>query len=117
MPLSSTQNDQLREALERLVLELDDSLRGSAEAARPVELDQPSIGRVSRIDAIQQQKMLEANRQSQQSRLALARAALRRFDDDEFGDCQQCGEEIAFERLEARPESLYCIECQSARER
>jgi len=117
MPLSTSQTEVLSAALKALIQELDESLRGTAEASKPVELDQPAIGRVSRIDAIQQQKMLEANREAQQSRLALARSALRRFDEDEYGDCQRCGEEIAFARLEARPESLYCIECQSARER
>ena len=112
------QNEKsLRIALERLVAELDVSLAESAEAAKPVELDQASMGRVSRIDAIQQQKMLEANRQAQQQQKQLAQAALRRIGDDEYGECLACGEEISLERLRARPESLYCIDCQSKRER
>lgn len=105
-----------RRALDALIASLETSLAESAEAARPVELDQPAIGRVSRIDAFQQQKMLEANRASQAARLRLARAALRRLDDGEYGDCMACGEAIAAARLQARPESLYCIQCQSARE-
>lgn len=117
MPLSPQQSEDLHQILTDLAKELETSLSGTAEAAKPVELDQPAVGRVSRIDAIQQQKMLEANRESQRVRLQLTKSALRRFDEDEFGGCQQCGEEIAVERLYARPESLYCIECQTARER
>jgi len=117
LSLSQIQLDTLRRALESLIEELQEALAGTAEAARPVELDQPAIGRVSRIDAIQQQKMTEANRQAQQSRLQLARSALRRFEEDEYGDCQACGDEIGDARLTARPESLFCIGCQQARER
>jgi DnaK suppressor protein len=116
VPLTDDQRAEIKRALEILVDELDQSLEGTAAAARPVELDQPAVGRVSRIDAIQQQKMLEANRFAQKTRLAQARDALRRCDDDEFGECQGCGEEIGFARLTARPESVFCIVCQSARE-
>ena len=106
-----------RRALDTLIAQLETSLAESAAAARPVELDQPAIGRVSRIDAIQQQKMLEANRASQAARLRLARAARRRLDDGVYGECMACGEEIAAARLQARPESLYCVPCQRTRER
>ena len=116
MALTREQRSELVNDLEDLSLGLQETLEGSARAARPVELDQPAIGRVSRIDAIQQQKMLEANRQAQQVRLGLVRAALRRAEEDEYGDCKGCGESIGYKRLKARPESVFCIECQAARE-
>jgi len=116
MALPSVQRSELVKDLEDLARELQESLEGSAQAARPVELDQPAIGRVSRIDAIQQQKMLEANRQAQKMRLGLVRAALLRAEEDEYGDCKRCGESIGFKRLKARPESVFCIDCQAARE-
>jgi len=117
MPLSQKQLEEFRSALDSLAIELAEILSETAEAARPVELDQPAIGRVSRIDAIQQQKMLEANREAQRARLQLVRSALHRMDDGEYGDCLSCGDEVGLPRLRARPESLNCIECQSARER
>lgn len=117
MSISGEEKEALRTALVALASELGESLDATAEAARPVELDQPAIGRVSRIDAIQQQKMLEANRGAQRTRLAGVRAALSRLDEDDFGECRACGESIALARLRARPESLYCIDCQSSRER
>ena len=116
MNLSSDELRELRQDLRALATELERSLEGSALAARPVALDQPAVGRVSRIDAIQQQKMLEANRHSQKTTLGLVRAALRRCDEDEYGDCMGCGEGIGYARLKARPESVFCIECQTARE-
>lgn len=117
MPLSPDAEERLRGELEALAARLARDLESSAEAARPVALDQPSVGRVSRIDAIQQQKMLEANRASQRSRLQLVRAALRRIEEGSYGECLGCEEPIAPARLEARPETPLCLECQSARER
>ena len=117
MPLTPALLDELRNDLIELEAEIRASLEGTAEAARPVELDQPAIGRVSRIDAIQQQKMLEANRAAAQLRAQQVRSALRRVEDDAFGDCVGCGDEIPLARLKARPESAFCLECQSARER
>ena len=116
MDLSAGQRSELQEDLTRLVEELRQGLEDTAQAARPVELDQPAVGRVSRIDAIQQQKMLEANREAQKARLGLVRAAQMRFDEDEFGECMSCGDGIGFRRLKARPESVFCIDCQTARE-
>jgi RNA polymerase-binding protein DksA len=43
-------------------------------------------------------------------------AALRRIDDGTFGKCTNCGNEIAPERLEARPWATLCINCQRSRE-
>jgi RNA polymerase-binding transcription factor len=48
--------------------------------------------------------------------LAAIDAALRRIDDGTYGTCARCGREIAEERLEARPWSSLCIECQRAEE-
>jgi len=115
--LSEPQLEALGQSLQTLARELEAALQGSAEAARPVELDQPAVGRVSRIDAIQQQKMLEANRRAQRARLQLVRSALQRFAQGEYGECASCGECIGFARLEVRPESLFCVACQGARER
>ncbi len=116
MGLSEAEIAELEENLERLRRELEHSLAQSAGAARPVELDQPAMGRVSRMDAIQQQKMLEANRMAMKTRLRLIRAALTRLTEGEYGDCMGCGEEMHFSRLKARPESLFCVACQTLRE-
>ncbi|MEE2677921.1 MAG: TraR/DksA C4-type zinc finger protein [Myxococcota bacterium] len=117
--MSGLTEDQLVElihALRQLERELAGVEGTSADATVPVDLDQP-FGRVSRIDAIQQQNMASANRASIQRRLAQVRAALGRHDRDEYGACTACGEEIGYPRLQARPETPFCIACQSARER
>ena len=43
--------------------------------------------------------------------------ALQKIEDGSFGDCEECGEEIAVKRLEARPETTLCIRCKEDQER
>jgi len=104
-----------RVALCQLKEELLSVVSSAAEGAKPVDLDEP-IGRVSRVDAMQQQKMVAVNRQAAQQRRRLVDAALSRIDEGDFGECLGCGEEIDPRRLEAQPEAPFCIECQGRRE-
>ena len=113
--LEPEQEEALRRALLALGQELRAQLDTSDAAARPVDLDEP-IGRVSRIDAIQQQSMVQANREAARIRLQQVRAALGRVAAGEYGACAQCGEDVGFARLEVRPETPFCVACQGARE-
>lgn len=98
-----------------LKAQLEDFDAVSQETTRAVDLDEP-IGRLSRIDAIQQQKMSQAHKARNDVRLQQVQAALARIAEDEFGECLRCGEWIASPRLDARPETPICIACQSALE-
>ena len=110
--LTGQQLTRLRKLLDTRLDEISRQLDGSDAATRPVELDQQSVGRVSRIDAIQQQQMAIAGR-DQALRLAQAfRMALGRIEDGSYGYCLHCGEAIAFARLEARPQATLCVRCQ-----
>jgi DnaK suppressor protein len=110
--LSQTQAETLREQLVELVAELENTLRGSAESAAPVVLDQSSVGRLSRMDAMQQQAMAKATRAKAQLRLAQCKVALSTFDRGEYGLCRKCEEPIGYRRLCAKPEAPFCLECQ-----
>ena len=102
----------LRAQLVALVAELEESLRASAGAAAPVVLDQSSVGRLSRMDAMQQQSMAKATRQKAQLRLTQCKAALSAFERDEYGLCRKCEEPIGYPRLTAKPEAPFCLSCQ-----
>lgn len=89
----------------------------SADSRGTVELDQTSVGRVSRIDAIQQQEMALASERQRTGELARIEAALQRIADGGYGDCLECGEPIALKRLEFDPAIPTCIDCASHRAR
>jgi len=114
--LTREQRQQLQARLLELRGELERLLEHSAEGARPVDLDQP-IGRLSRMDALQQQSMVRAGRDNARQRLQRVQAALALFARDEYGLCRLCEEPIGYARLAAQPEAPLCLACQGERER
>jgi DnaK suppressor protein len=74
------------------------------------------VGRVSRIDAIQQQQMASANRDQTIALLQQVDLALKRIESDEYGLCLMCDEPIARPRLQAQPHTANCIDCQTKQE-
>ena len=114
--MDQAQIDQLRTRLITQQRELTEQLHNADATTKPVTLDQQSVGRVSRIDAIQQQQMAIANQQQTNDVLQRIELALARMDDDNYGACLECGEPIAHARLQAQPFAGLCIDCQSARE-
>ncbi len=113
--LTDQQQVELHHALLALRNELLQLLEDSSDGAQPVSLDEP-IGRLSRMDAMQQQSMVQANRRTAQTRLIQIEAALRRHAGDEYGLCVGCEEDIGYARLKAQPEAPLCIDCQSNKE-
>lgn len=106
----------LRERLleeRRSILEQAESGKSSSAT---VELDQTRTGRLTRMDALQAQAMARAGSDRAKHRLQLIEAALRRMEEDVYGECRDCGEPIAPGRLEADPCALFCIDCASARQ-
>ncbi|HEY7470338.1 MAG TPA: TraR/DksA C4-type zinc finger protein [Acidimicrobiia bacterium] len=51
--------------------------------------------------------------ESLKSQLANVDRALGRIADGSYGTCERCGQEIASARLEARPESIFCVDCKT----
>ncbi len=109
--LTPEQVEELTRALVALKTELEGLLDVTREDTRPVDLDEP-IGRLTRIDAIQQQKMAAAQRQQHDLRLRQVLQALAAADRGEYGLCKRCEDPISYRRLQARPESPYCLDCQ-----
>ncbi|WP_421989437.1 TraR/DksA family transcriptional regulator [Qipengyuania sp.] len=96
----------------RAELEAEDA--ANADSRDTVELQQDSVGRLSRMDAMQQQAMAQATerrRKAERNRIA---AALARLDQGEWGWCTVCGEQIAERRLAHDPSIATCLKCASA---
>ncbi|NRD90992.1 molecular chaperone DnaK [Sphingopyxis sp. BSNA05] len=109
--LSSSQRESLKNLLLERQAELKARDQEGASWRGPVELDQQSVGRLSRMDAMQQQEMAQAEARRRTSDLARIEIALNRVDDGEYGWCAECGEAIAYRRLEIDPAAHLCIAC------
>ncbi|MGE4610468.1 MAG: TraR/DksA C4-type zinc finger protein [Paracoccaceae bacterium] len=90
-------------------LTADNALGQSAQ--KTVELDQQSVGRLSRMDALQSQAMAQAQQRRRDVLKGSLQAALQRLKEGEFGYCMECGDEIEDARLLANPAVLKCVAC------
>ncbi len=81
------------------------------EALKTVELDQGAVGRLSRMDSLQNQSLTKSLRERESVSLALIQGALQRLDAGTYGFCTTCDDPIAAERLFVFPESGTCAPC------
>lgn len=112
-------NDQIKAYLQHLndrKTELENLNSISEDARKPVTLDQQSVGRLSRMDAMQVQAMAQAQGRQRANELMRIERALTRIANDEFGYCDNCGDEIVEKRLNVDPAALFCFNCANANE-
>lgn len=103
--------NRFRQLLKQRRVQLGDLIAGAREQVRPVELDQTRVGRLSRVDALQDQAMARETERRRQIDLQRVDAALERIDDGNFGYCVLCGEPIPIKRLAFDPAFTTCISC------
>jgi DnaK suppressor protein len=103
--------EQARALLDTRKSELESEQAAGEDDRAPVELDQSSVGRVSRIDAIHGREMALATERRRKTELSKIDAALRRIDSGEYGYCLKCGEEIGDKRLALDPAAAMCVKC------
>lgn len=108
-------SDERRAELLQREQELLRALQQGKEAAKPVELDQAAVGRLSRMDAMQSQAMSAEAQRRRELDLSRVRSALKRLADGSYGECVVCGEDISTKRLDHDPAAPTCIDCARAR--
>lgn len=102
--------DQIRQTIQREISKTEQLISDYREMSRPVEPDN-AIGRISRMDAINNQSVTAASLRQAEEKLRNLNRVLSRIDTKDFGICQKCGKEIHIRRIMIRPESLLCVNC------
>jgi len=101
----------LKEKLQQKQIELKDLGHSLKKSSATVILDQNSVGRLSRMDAMQAQQMaLEVERRRKNSLIQID-LALKRIENDDYGYCKVCDEEIVIGRLSIDPTITKCVKC------
>lgn len=108
--MTSEQKEQLKAAIEKKIAENRQSILDLREATKPMGLDS-AIGRVSRMDYINNKSISEAELQKAEAKLKALERWLSLYNTDQFGKCSRCGQEININRLLLMPESTRCIHC------
>lgn len=102
--------NEIEQRLLKRKTELETQLEALKDSAKPVDLNDP-IGRLSRMDAIQQQQMALNSKNQIKNNLELLVQAQERLQKGEYGICLSCEEEIEEKRLRAKPEAAFCLRC------
>ena len=114
--LTDTQLKLLQRQLQERRDELQEQLADLELEAEGGPQEQARTDTVARLNEVQEQAMLQANRQHAQVELSQVVAALQAMDAGEYGLCQRCEEAIPFQRLQIMPASQFCVNCQAQRE-
>lgn len=109
--LSASELEGLRDEILRQLERLERSMRVTDEGLRPVELDPGAVGRLSRIDELQNQALVRNLHEREQIKLGGLLKALRRMEEGVYGLCVECGGEVPFDRLLVFPETATCVSC------
>ncbi|MBG87260.1 MAG: hypothetical protein CMO80_10215 [Verrucomicrobiales bacterium] len=108
--MSPDRLDHFRKLLEELADETRTSLASNNQETEVVQLD-TAIGRLSRMDAMQNQQMALELKRRQEARLQRIERALKNIDNGNYGLCGKCRKTIAEDRLEVQPDAVMCIKC------
>ncbi len=101
---------QIKEKIEKKLRFLSEDIAELKEYTKPISPEN-SIGRVSRMDAINNKAVNDAALRNAEVKYKALKEALLTIDNSDFGICKSCKQEIQFERLLIMPESRICIGC------
>ncbi|OSQ49150.1 TraR/DksA family transcriptional regulator [Thalassospira alkalitolerans] len=101
----------LRQRLEERRADISAHSTHSEDYRKPVELDQQAVGRLSRMDALQNQQMHLEQERRRLAELDRIEKTLSRIESANYGYCHNCGEAIEKKRLEFDPTTPLCVEC------
>ena len=102
--------DHFRSRLGSLEDKIRAGMESSKDASGVVQLD-TSIGRLSRMDAMQNQQMALELRRRRENQLLRIASAFKRIDKGGYGKCGKCGKQISEERLDVFPDVVTCVTC------
>lgn len=109
--MNDTQIEHFRSLLNEMRQQLIVQDDIAQDSQKIVMLDQQSVGRLSRMDALQQQAMANATQARRGQQSLRINAAFLRMKEGEYGYCADCGEDIPVKRLELDPTVQTCVTC------
>ena len=101
---------EIRRLIEEEIAKTTTKIAEYEEMSSPVSPDD-AIGRVSRMDAINNKSVTEAALRQAKDKLGKLKHALNRVDEPNFGQCARCGKPIPVMRVVLMPQSPYCVRC------
>ena len=102
--------DQIKQLILKEISKTEDLIEEYKELTQPIAPD-CAIGRISRMDAINNKSVTEAALRQAEGKLNNLNRVLSQIGTEEFGLCLKCKQPIPVGRILIRPESLFCVRC------
>ena len=102
--------NEIRLRIESEIIKTRKLVEEYRELTKPVEPEN-AIGRISRMDAIQNKSVTEAALRKNKEKLEKLEYALSKVDEEDFGICSNCKKPIPVGRLLIMPQSRTCVVC------
>lgn len=103
-------NEEIKQKILDEIAKTEVRIKSYEEMAKPVAPD-VAIGRVSRMDAINNKAVVESALRQAKDKLDKLKYVLLRVDSEDFGICKKCRTKIPIARILIKPESLFCVNC------
>ena len=105
--------EQLKEIKRKIINEIEITqlkINEYTQLCKPISAEN-AIGRISRMDAINNKSVVEAALRQSKSKMQQLKIIQNKIKSPDFGSCIKCKKNISFERLMIRPHSTFCVNC------
>lgn len=108
--MTDAEKEELKQIIDAQIQSAREDIEELIELTKPVSLD-ASIGRLSRMDAINNKAINEKALRDKKQTLQKLERAVERYEEGKLGKCLKCGEDIPFGRLKIMPYTTRCVKC------
>ena len=110
--MNKQQRNKAKESIKKSIEETQKDISSLKELTKPIAPEN-AIGRVSRMDAINNKSLNDASLRGAINKLALLESALQKINHEDFGLCIICKNEIPIQRILLIPQTNRCVYCAS----
>ena len=108
--MTTNQLQQIKNKIKEDLISMQNEIDDLKEKTKPITPD-CSLGRLTRQEMIQEQQVNEHALHEAEIRVSKLKYAFNKVDQENYGICAECDEDILFERLMILPESTHCVAC------
>ena len=102
--------EQIAIRIKEEIVATEESIEIFRDLTKPIAPEN-AIGRVSRMDAINNKSVNEVTLRKAELKLKNLQVALSKVSDDDFGICLRCKNSIPIGRIMSLPHSVFCVNC------
>ena len=108
--MNESQLKALKEKIEDEIRVTQEKISKYSELCKPISPEN-SIGRISRMDAINNKSVVEAALRKSTEKMSQLKAMQNEITNSDFGACRKCQKKIPFGRLILQPHTKFCVIC------